>query len=142
VDVFRDLQVPVHQHRFFIVGLIPDIAALREGPSAGGGGSYGMLSPRWDGLRNSQWRHYRRAYGLLAAFATPSCSRAQCGVGGTSRWRARPRLGTSILFAPFFVDGAIFSGFRGWSYPRCAMRHFFRTLRAYVTDRHLDMMAS
>jgi molybdopterin-containing oxidoreductase family membrane subunit len=46
----------------------------------------------------------------------------------------------STLFAPFFVDGAIFSGFAMVLVLIIPMRHFFR-LQPYLTDRHLDAMA-
>ncbi len=46
----------------------------------------------------------------------------------------------STLFAPFFVDGAIFSGFAMVLVLLIPMRHYFN-LYAYITDRHLDNMA-
>jgi molybdopterin-containing oxidoreductase family membrane subunit len=46
----------------------------------------------------------------------------------------------STLFAPFFVDGAIFSGFAMVLVLVLPMRYFFG-LQAYIRDRHLDMMA-
>src|SRR5690242_6739926 len=53
---------------FFIVGLIPDVAALRDASGGWRRRIYGVLSLGWDGS-DRQWRHYRRAYGLLAALA-------------------------------------------------------------------------
>src|SRR5919201_447215 len=55
---------------FFIVGLVPDIAALRDAATGWRRRVYAMLSLGWEGA-DGQWRHYRRAYGLLAALATP-----------------------------------------------------------------------
>src|SRR5206468_3538915 len=55
---------------FFIVGLVPDIAAVRDGSVGWRRRIYAMLALGWEGS-DSQWRHYRRAYGLLAALATP-----------------------------------------------------------------------
>src|SRR2546429_348521 len=55
---------------FFIVGLVPDIAALRDVSSGWRRRIYAMLALGWEGA-DSQWRHYRRAYGLLASLATP-----------------------------------------------------------------------
>src|SRR2546422_3120508 len=55
---------------FFIVGLVPDIAALRDASTGWRRRIYAMLALGWEGS-DGQWRHYRRAYGLLASLATP-----------------------------------------------------------------------
>src|SRR5436305_12980765 len=55
---------------FFIVGLIPDIAALRDAATGWRRRLSSMLCLGREGT-DGQWRHYRRAYGRLAAFATP-----------------------------------------------------------------------
>ena len=57
-----------------------------------------------------QWRHYRRAYGLLAALATPLVLSVHSVVSWDFAMALVPGW-HSTLFAPFFVDGAIFSGF-------------------------------
>src|SRR5436853_1895576 len=123
---------------FFIVGLVPDIAALRDVSTGWRRRIYAMLALGWEGA-DSQWRHYRRAYGLLAALAT----RLVLSVRSVVSWDFAMALVPgwhATLFAPFFVDGAIFSGFAMVLILVLPMRHFF-DLRAYVTDRHLDMMA-
>src|SRR5262249_45055597 len=53
---------------FFITGLVPDIAALRDTATGWRRRIYAMLALGWEGA-DSQWRHYRRAYGLFAALA-------------------------------------------------------------------------
>ena len=55
---------------FFIVGLVPDVAALRDHATGSKRKIYAVLSLGWEGS-DQQWRHYRRGYGLLAALATP-----------------------------------------------------------------------
>ena len=55
---------------FFIVGLVPDVAALRDNATGSKRKIYAVLSLGWEGS-DQQWRHYRRGYGLLAALATP-----------------------------------------------------------------------
>src|SRR5207237_511659 len=92
----------------------------------------------WEGS-DSQWRHCRRAYGWLAAFATPLVLSVHSVVSWDFAMALVPGW-HSTLFAPFFVDGAIFSGFAMVLVLILPMRYFF-DLRAYVTDRHLDMMA-
>ena len=84
------------------------------------------------------WRHYRRAYGLLAALATPLVLSVHSVVSWDFAMALVPGW-HSTLFAPFFVNGAIFSGFAMVLVLIIPMRHYFH-LHAYVTDRHLDMM--
>jgi molybdopterin-containing oxidoreductase family membrane subunit len=122
---------------FFIVGLIPDIAALRDVSTGWRRRIYAMLALGWEGA-DSQWRHYRRAYGLLAALATPLVLSVHSVVSWDFAMALVPGW-HSTLFAPFFVDGAIFSGFAMVLILVLPMRHFFR-LHAYIQDRHLDAM--
>jgi len=123
---------------FFIVGLIPDIAAVRDGSVGWRRRIYAMLALGWEGS-DSQWRHSRRAYGLLAALATPLVLSVHSVVSWDFAMALVPGW-HSTLFAPFFVDGAIFSGFAMVLVLVLPMRYFFN-LNAYVTARHLDMMA-
>ena len=123
---------------FFIVGLIPDIAALRDGSTGWRRRIYAMLSLGWEGS-DSQWRHYRRAYGLFAALATPLVLSVHSVVSWDFAMALVPGW-HSTLFAPFFVDGAIFSGFAMVVVLILPMRYYFN-LHAYITDRHLDYMA-
>src|SRR5213083_113396 len=123
---------------FFIVGLIPDIAALRDVSSGWRRRIYAMLALGWEGA-DSQWRHYRRAYGLLASLATPLVLSVHSVVSWDFAMALVPGW-HSTLFAPFFVDGAIFSGFAMVLILIIPMRYFFN-LYAYLTDRHLDAMA-
>jgi molybdopterin-containing oxidoreductase family membrane subunit len=122
---------------FFIVGLIPDVAALRDDTSGWRRRIYGWLSLGWEGSQ-SQWRHYRRAYGLLAALATPLVLSVHSVVSWDFAMALVPGW-HSTLFAPFFVDGAILSGFAMVLVLVLPMRYYFG-LQAYVTERHLDAM--
>ncbi len=97
-----------------------------------------MLALGWEGS-DRQWRHYRRAYGLFAALATPLVLSVHSVVSWDFAMALVPGW-HSTLFAPFFVDGAIFSGFAMVLVLVLPMRHFFN-LHAYIRDRHLDMMA-
>jgi molybdopterin-containing oxidoreductase family membrane subunit len=97
-----------------------------------------MLALGWEGS-DGQWRHYRRAYGLLAAFATPLVLSVHSVVSWDFAMALVPGW-HSTLFAPFFVDGAIFSGFAMVLLLILPMRYFFN-LHAYLTNRHLDAMA-
>ena len=122
---------------FFIVGLVPDIAALRDATTGWRRRIYAVLSLGWEGS-DRQWRHYRRAYGLLASLATPLV----LSVHSVVSWDFAVALVPgwhSTLFAPFFVDGAIFSGFAMVLILILPMRHFFG-LHAYLQEKHLDAM--
>ena len=123
---------------FFIVGLVPDVAALRDGTSGWRRRIYGWLALGWEGS-DRQWRHYRRAYGLLAALATPLVLSVHSVVSWDFAMALVPGW-HSTLFAPFFVDGAILSGFAMVLVLLLPMRRVFR-LAPYITERHLDALA-
>jgi len=123
---------------FFIVGLVPDVAALRDASTGWRRRVYAMLSLGWEGSDN-QWRHYRRAYGLFAALATPLVLSVHSVVSWDFAMTLVPGW-HSTLFAPFFVDGAIFSGFAMVAVLVLPMRHFFG-LHAYIQAKHLDAMS-
>lgn len=123
---------------FFIVGLIPDIAALRDQSTGWRRRVFTMLSIGWEGS-HEQWRHYRRAYGLFAALATPLVLSVHSVVSWDFAMALVPGW-HSTLFAPFFVNGAIFSGFAMVLVLVLPMRHHFK-LHAYIQDKHLDAMA-
>ena len=122
---------------FLFVGMIPDIAAIRDASTGWRKKIYGTLSLGWEGS-DSQWRHYRRAYGLFAALNTPLVVSVHSVVSFAFAMALVPGW-HSTLFAPFFVDGAIFSGFAMVLILMIPMRKYFN-LYAYIGDRHLDAM--
>ena len=93
---------------FFFLGLIPDLAAVRDRTSGIIQKMYGSLALGWRGT-DRQWRHYMAAYGFFAAFCTPlvlsvhSVVSWDFAMAQTAGWH-------STLFPPYFVGGAIFSG--------------------------------
>ncbi len=93
---------------FFFIGLIPDIAALRDETRGFAKKIYGALSLGWRGTSN-QWHHYMAAYGFFAALCTPlvlsvhSVVSWDFAMAQTAGWH-------STIFPPYFVAGAIFSG--------------------------------
>lgn len=94
---------------FWYVGLIPDFATLRDRTKERRRRViYGILALGWHGSQ-SQWRHYERAYLLLAGLATPlvlsvhSVVSFDFAVSQLPGWH-------STIFPPYFVAGAIFSG--------------------------------
>jgi Ni/Fe-hydrogenase subunit HybB-like protein len=123
---------------FFIVGLVPDLASVRDVSTGWRRRIYGVLALGWEGS-DRQWRHYRRGYGLFAALATPLVLSVHSVVSWDFAMALVPGW-HSTLFAPFFVDGAIFSGFAMVIVLVLPMRHFFG-LHPYITERHLDALA-
>ena len=93
---------------FFFVGLIPDIASVRDQSKGAIKKLYNVLCLGWRGTDN-QWRHYMAAYGFFAALCTPlvvsvhSVVSWDFAMADTAGWH-------STIFPPYFVAGAIFSG--------------------------------
>lgn len=93
---------------FFAIGLVPDIAAVRDSTKGLTKKIYEVMALGWRGT-DRQWRHYMAAYGFFAALATPlvlsvhSVVSWDFAMADTPGWH-------STLFPPYFVAGAIFSG--------------------------------
>ncbi|MEL6443191.1 MAG: NrfD/PsrC family molybdoenzyme membrane anchor subunit [Bacteroidota bacterium] len=103
---------------FWYVGLIPDLATIRDRVPTGDKATmrdkirqkvYALLSLGWTGA-NRHWRHYERAYLLLAGLATPLVLSVHTVVSFDFAVSNVPGWHTTI-FPPYFVAGAIFSGF-------------------------------
>ncbi|MGH8014960.1 MAG: NrfD/PsrC family molybdoenzyme membrane anchor subunit [Candidatus Zixiibacteriota bacterium] len=95
---------------FWYVGLIPDFATLRDRAKVKIKKIiFGILSLGWRG-GNRQWKHYELAYLVLAALATPLVLSVHSIVSMDFSTSILPGWHTTI-FPPYFVAGAIFSGF-------------------------------
>src|SRR3954466_9382937 len=95
---------------FWYVGLIPDLATLRDSAERRSTRLfYGILAL---GFRSSgrQWHHWQSAYGLLAGLATPLVVSVHTVVSFDFATTLLPGWHTTV-FPPYFVAGAIFSGF-------------------------------
>jgi Ni/Fe-hydrogenase subunit HybB-like protein len=93
---------------FFYVGLIPDLAAVRDGTTGRRHTIYRILSLGWQN-KWEQWRHYVRGYLCLASLATPLVISVHSVVSWDFAMSILPGWHTTI-FAPYFVAGAIHSG--------------------------------
>ena len=124
---------------FWYVGLIPDLATLRDRskrrvPQV----IYGILAMGWRGAAR-HWARYQHAYLLLAALATPlvvsvhSVVSFDFAIAIVPGWH-------STVFPPYFVAGAIYSGFAMVLTIAIPLRAAYG-LHDFVTDRHLDNMA-
>jgi molybdopterin-containing oxidoreductase family membrane subunit len=138
-DVFAILTYLTISSTFLYVGLIPDIAILRDREKNPMRKSMlAMLSLGW---RNSdrEWRHFTRAYLFLAALATPlvlsvhSVVSFDFAMALTPGWHA-------TIFPPYFVAGAIFSGIGMVFTIAIPLRKAFH-LEHYITLNDLDAAA-
>jgi Ni/Fe-hydrogenase subunit HybB-like protein len=121
---------------FWYLGLIPDLATLRDrAPGRWQRIVYGVLSLGWRGsLRHH--RHYRLLYGLFAGLATPLVLSVHSIVSTDFAMALVPGW-HSTIFPPFFVAGAIFSGFAMVVTLLMPARRIYR-LYNVVTEKHLD----
>ncbi len=124
---------------FWYTGMVPDLATLRDRAKTRGRRiAYGILSLGWRGSAR-HWHRYERIYLILAALATPlvlsvhSVVSFDFSVAQLSGWH-------STIFPPYFVAGAIFSGFAMVLTLLVPARKLFG-LEELVTKRHLDNMA-
>ena len=123
---------------FFCIGLIPDIAAIRDRAHGMRRKIYGVLSLGWDSS-SYQWRHYMAGYGFFAALATPLVLSVHSVVSWDFAVSIVPGW-HSTIFAPYFVAGAVFSGMAMVITILIPFRKIFK-LQRYLTDWHFDMMA-
>jgi Ni/Fe-hydrogenase subunit HybB-like protein len=124
---------------FWYVGLIPDLASLRDRATTKGRHLvYGVLALGWRGSQR-HWQHYETACLLLAGLATPLVVSVHSIVSfdfATSLipgWHA-------TFFPPYFVAGAIFSGFAMVLTLMIPLRKLFK-LEDFITILHLECMA-
>nr|UXE45705.1 hypothetical protein Hi04_10k_c5202_00014 [uncultured bacterium] len=123
---------------FWYLGLIPDVAALRDASKKKVTRIvYGILALGWRGS-GRHWHEYMKGYLLLAGLATPLVLSVHTIVSFDFAVSLLPGWHTTV-FPPYFVAGAVFSGFamvQTWMIP---MRHFLN-LKHVITLRHLDNM--
>ncbi len=124
---------------FWYLGLVPDLAALRDrAPTRRRKIIYGIFALGWRGSIQ-QWRHHRVAYFLLAGLATPLVVSVHSIVSLDFATTLLPGW-HSTIFPPFFVAGAIFSGFAMVLTLIIPARRVFR-LENVITLRHFDAIA-
>ena len=124
---------------FWFIGMVPDLATLRDrAKNKAAKIVYGMLSMGWRGSA-IHWSRYEFASLLLAGLATPLVLSVHTVVsfdftiGIVPGWH-------STIFPPYFVAGAIYSGFAMVLTLAIPIRKYYN-LEDLVTMRHLDIMA-
>jgi molybdopterin-containing oxidoreductase family membrane subunit len=123
---------------FWYVGLIPDLGTLRDrAKSLAGRRIYGALALGWRGSA-LHWSRYRRAYVLLAALATPLVVSVHSVIALDFAVTLLPGYHSSI-FPPYFVAGALFSGFAMVLTIALPLRSYYK-LENLITVRHLDVI--
>jgi Ni/Fe-hydrogenase subunit HybB-like protein len=109
-DVFAVSTYATTSILFWYMGLVPDIATFRDrSKDKVRQIVYGILSLGWRGSAR-QWHRYERAYLILAALSTPLVFSVHSVVSFDFATSQNPGWHTTI-FPPYFVAGAIFSGF-------------------------------
>jgi Ni/Fe-hydrogenase subunit HybB-like protein len=135
-DVFAVSTYATTSLLFWYVGLIPDMATLRDRTNSRiGFYVYGFLSMGWRGA-SRHWKRYQTAYLLLAGLAAPLVISVHSVVGMDFAEALEPGW-HSTIFPPYFVAGAIFSGFAmvlTLAIPLRAVYH----LEDFITIRHVD----
>ena len=124
---------------FWYVGLLPDLATLRDTTTKRWQQvAYGMLSMGWRGSAR-HWQRYEKASLLLAGLATPLVVSVHTVVSFDFAVSIIPGWHTTI-FPPYFVAGAIYSGFAMVLTLMIPVRKFYG-LDDIITLRHLNNMA-
>jgi molybdopterin-containing oxidoreductase family membrane subunit len=137
-DMFAILSYMSVSVLFLLVGAIPDFATARDR-------AHGVVAQRLYGLMALGWRGSQRHWALwhqttrvLAMLAIPLVFAVSSGysflltMGPQSGWH-------STLFPPYFVAGAVFSGFALVALLAIGVRWLLR-IEALITRRHLDML--
>jgi len=138
-DVFAVSTYATVSFLFWYIGLIPDLATLRDrARHRFARMAYGMLAMGWRGSA-VHWHRYETAYLLLAGLATPlvvsvhSIVSLDFAVSVLPGWH-------STIFPPYFVAGAIYAGFAMVLTLAIPLRAAYR-LEDLITMHHLDNMA-
>ena len=138
-DVFAVTTYATVSLMFWFVGLIPDFATLRDrSQSVAGRKIYGTLALGWRGSAE-HWHRYETAYLLLAGLSTPLVVSVHTIVSFDFAISVVPGWHATI-FPPYFVAGAVFSGFAMVATIAIPLRRAYG-LQSFITIKHLDNMA-
>ena len=138
-DVFAVSTYATISAVFWFVGLVPDLATMREeATNPWARKVYGALSLGWRGSAR-HWNRYEALYILLAGISTPLVLSVHTVVSFDFTLAVIPGW-HSTIFPPYFVAGAIYSGFAMVLTLAIPLRKFYG-LEDFVTLRHLDNMA-
>jgi molybdopterin-containing oxidoreductase family membrane subunit len=123
---------------FWYIGMVPDFGTMRDrAQSRFAQYFYGLLSVGWRGSVR-HWMRYETASLLLAGLATPLVLSVHTVISFDFAVAVLPGWHTTI-FPPYFVAGAIYSGFAMVLTLAIPLRKFYH-LESLVTERHIDNM--
>ncbi|HEY8076654.1 MAG TPA: NrfD/PsrC family molybdoenzyme membrane anchor subunit [Labilithrix sp.] len=123
---------------FWYLGLVPDLALIRDRATRiWRRRIYGVFSLGFTG-NAQQWHRFRIAYGLLAGLATPLVISVHSVVSSDFAIAIQPAW-HSTIYPPYFVAGAIYSGFAMVVMLIVPMRRLYK-LHAVITDQHLNAL--
>jgi molybdopterin-containing oxidoreductase family membrane subunit len=123
---------------FWYMGLIPDLAVMRDRAKTRlRQFMYGLFALGWTGS-NRHWSNYEKAYLILAGLSTPLVLSVHSIVSLDFSVSQLPGWHTTI-FPPYFVAGAVFSGFGMVLTLLIPLRSMFK-LEDIITMRHIDLM--
>ena len=138
-DVFAVSTYATVSALFWYIGLIPDFATLRDRARKRSAKKvYGLLAMGWRGSAR-HWHRYETTYLLLAGLATPLVVSVHTVVSFDFAVAVLPGWHATI-FPPYFVAGAIYSGFAMVMTLAIPLRKFYG-LEDFITLRHLRNMA-
>jgi Ni/Fe-hydrogenase subunit HybB-like protein len=138
-DVFAVSTYLIVSLVFWYIGLIPDVATMRDhSPKRWQRFVFGFMSLGWRGSAK-HWKRYQKAYLLLAGLATPLVISVHSVVALDFTAAIVPGW-HSTIFPPYFVAGAIFSGFAMVLTLGIPLRCFFK-LQDFITIKHLENCA-
>jgi molybdopterin-containing oxidoreductase family membrane subunit len=123
---------------FWYVGLVPDLATMRDRSTGLRARVYGVFALGWRGSAR-HWERHQRAYLLLAGLATPLVVSVHTVVSFDFAVTQLPGWHLTV-FPPYFVAGAIFSGFAMVLTLLIPTRAWLG-LQDFITLRHLDACA-
>jgi len=122
---------------FWYVGLIPDLATIRDRAVGLRKRIYGLMSFGWSGSAKG-WQRFESVSLILAGLSTPLVLSVHTIVSFDFATSVIPGWHTTI-FPPYFVAGAVFSGFAMVQTLLIIMRKSMR-LEQYITLNHIDVM--
>jgi molybdopterin-containing oxidoreductase family membrane subunit len=137
-DVFAVSTYGTVSALFWYTGLVPDVATLRDrAKSPVGQKIFGVLALGWRGSAR-HWHRYEMAYLLLAGISTPLVLSVHSVVSFDFAVSVIPGWHTTI-FPPYFVAGAIYSGFAMVLTLAVPLRKFYG-MQDFITMRHIHNM--
>jgi Ni/Fe-hydrogenase subunit HybB-like protein len=138
-DVFAVTTYLTISFVFWFMGLIPDLATLRDrARNRFARTAYGILAMGWRGSAR-HWHNYETAYLLMAGLATPLVISVHTVVSLDFAISIIPGW-HSTIFPPYFVAGAIYSGFAMVLMLAIPLRKLYR-IEEFITMRHIRNMA-